>query len=152
MNNNKSNIEVGIYEVFERISTIIGCGLFFGVCVWIFIKAADFITRIIIIPFLICCLALLIKGIIALLQVLNLRKGMNDENISAESVSDKDEKLNLADKFFSKIYNVVFFLFWFGFLVVFDYFAIKQGQLYALAFSLIFWIAGIYEAIKDFKR
>ena len=106
MNNNKSNIEVGIYEVFERISTIIGCGLFFGVCVWIFIKAADFITRIIIIPFLICCLALLIKGIIALLQVLNLRKGMNDENISAESVSDKDEKLNLADKFFSKIYNV----------------------------------------------
>lgn len=151
MNNNNNNMEVWSFEVLQGISTIIGGGIFTGVCGWVFIKAADSITRIVIIPFLICGLAVLIKGIVALVQGLNLRKGMNDDNVSAESVLDKHEKLNIADKIFSKLYMVGFLLFWFGFLIVFDYFAIKQGQMSMLAFSLIFWVVGIYVAIKDFK-
>lgn len=151
MDNNNNNIEVWMFELLRGISTIIGGSIFSGVCGWVFIKAADSITRIVIIPFIICGLAVLIQGIIALLQGLNLRKGMNDEKISAESVFDKHEKLNIADKIFSKLYIVGFLLFWFGFLIVFDYFAIKQGQMSILVFSLIFWIAGIYVAIKNLK-
>lgn len=151
MNNNNNNIEVWIFEVLQGIGTIIGGGIFFGVCGWFFIKAADSITRIAIIPFLICGLAVLIKGIVALVQGLNLRKGMNDENISAESVFEKYEKLNIADKIFSKLYIVGFLLFWFGFLIVFDYIAITQGQMSMLAFSLVFWTVGIYVALKNFK-
>ena len=149
--NNNNNIEVWIFEVFQGIGTIISGSIFSGICGWIFIKAANSITRIVIIPFLISGLAVLIKGIVALLHGLNLRKGMNDENISAESVFYKYEKLNIAYKIFSKLYIVGFLLFWFGFLIVFDYFAIKQGQMSMLAFSLIFWIVGIYVAIKNFK-
>ena len=76
---------------------------------------------------------------------------MNDENISAESVFEKYEKLNIADKIFSKLYIVGFLLFWFGFLIVFDYIAITQGQMSMLAFSLVFWTVGIYVALKNFK-
>lgn len=149
--NNNNNLEVWILEVLQGIGTIIGGGIFTGVCGWIFIKAADSISRIVVIPFLICGLAVLIKGIVNLAQGLNLRKGMNDDNVSAESVFDKHEKLNIADKIFSKLYILGFLLFWFGFLIVCDYIAIKQGQMSMLAFSLIFWVAGIYVAIKNFK-
>jgi len=149
--NNNNNLEVWLFEVLQGIGTIIGGGIFTGFCGWFFIKAADSTTRIVIIPFLICGLAVLIKGIVALVQGLNLRKGMNDDNVSAESVFDKHEKLNIADKIFSKLYIVGFLLFWFGFLIVFDYIAITQRQMSMLAFSLIFWIVGIYVAIKNFK-
>lgn len=77
MNNNNNNIDVWIFEVLQGVCTIICGGIFSGVCGWVFIKAADSITRIVIIPFLICGLAVLIKGIVALVQGLNLRKGMN---------------------------------------------------------------------------
>ena len=148
--NNDNNVE-WTYEVFHGIITIIGSAIFFGMCGWFFTKSGDHMTRITLIPFLVCGLSVLIRGIIVLIRGLILRKGMKDENISAERVFDKYEKLNIAEKTFSKVYVIGFLVFWFGLLILCDYFAIKQGQLLMLAFSLIFWIAGIYIAIKNLK-
>mgnify|MGYP004503281023 CR=1 FL=1 len=152
MNNNNNDNNIEAWMVQGIILIIVG-SVFSGVCVRFLVDITDTsMPRVVIIPFLICGLAVLIKGTVSLSQGLNIKKGMKDESISAESVFDKHEKLKITDKIFSKLYVVAFLIFWFGFLIAFDYFAIKQGQMSMLAVSLIFWIAGIYIAIKKLKE
>lgn len=152
MKNNNNDTEVWIYDVVRGIAITIGGGIFFGICLKNFIKFTDSTSKVILIPFLICGLAILMIGVVSLAKGLNLRNGMKDEDVSAESVFDKYEKLDMADNFFSKLSVISVLLFWFGALIVFDYFAIKQGELGMLAFTLIFWIVGIFFAVINFKR
>ena len=149
--NNNNNVKFLLIEIIKIISTLIASLIFTGICVEIFIKAANSITRIAIIPIFISAISLLIKDIVTLIKVLKIRKRVNDSNISTDDVFNTYEKLNILEKNFSKLYIVGFLLFWFGFLIVVDYFAIKQGQMSILVFSLIFWGVGIYIAIKNFK-
>lgn len=47
---------------------------------------------------------------------------------------------------------IIFFVFWFGFLVVFCTTAFVQGAYGMIAFSSIFWIVGIWQLIAHFKH
>lgn len=83
-------------------------------------------TQLIIAPFLICSLASLGNNIC------NLFNKGNYQII------------------FQKIYALSFFSYWFGFLIYFDFFAIKNHAYSLIIFSLLFWIAGIYFFRKIF--
>ncbi len=122
--------------IFQQIIEIIASIFMTVLFGWCFIEAADSTTRICVLPFLTVGVVLLIRGIVGLILVLKVRKGKKDDNVSAESVFN----LDIAHK----IINMLgFILFWFGFLIIFDYFAIKQSQMSMLVASLIFWALGI---------
>lgn len=148
----KENTEIWLKEVITGIVTILG-GLPFSIfCGLGVFNGADNITRIVFIPFFICGLTILIRGFVYFIKGLNLKKALNDTDVLAEDVFENDDKLNIVDKIFSKLYLVGFLLFWFGFLIVFDYIAIRDGQTSMFIFSLLFWAVGIFVAIKNFGR
>ena len=60
-----------------------------------------------------------------------------------------------VDKFYlimGKIGIIIFLLLWFGLLIVFDYFAIKEGNWQSFSFSLIFWLVGGFVAYHNLKK
>jgi hypothetical protein len=113
---------------FRSVANIISGLIFTSFCLWIFINAADTITRIAIIPFTIAGIGVLINGLSPLLF--------------------KSKIKNLG----MKIYLFGFSLFWFGFLIVFDYLSITQGNIQLALFSIIFWVVGLFMIINQFKR
>ena len=115
-------------NAFHGFANIISGLIFTGFCLWIFINAADIITRIAIVPFTIAGIGILLKGLSPLLF--------------------KNKLKNLG----MKIYLFGFSLFWFGFLIVFDYLSITQGDIQLALFSIIFWIVGLAMIINQFKR
>ena len=86
---------------------------------WIFFSNSG-IARLIIVPFITCALFALGKNISFLLN-----------------------KENLANVF-SKSFIISFLVFWFGFLIVWSYYVIKDNTYFTLLFTLPFWIIGIY--------
>ena len=77
-------------------------------------------SKIIFIPFLICAISMIGKSI--------------------SLIMEKKKYVNI----FNKSFTIGFLLFWFGFLIFADYIAIRDKQWQLVAFSLVFWIAGIY--------
>ena len=64
-------------------------------------------------------------------------------------------KIKKVNTITNKLYIIGFFIFWFGFLIVFDYIAIKDwpnGGSSSFLFSIIFWIIGIHVFINKFKN
>lgn len=149
--NKKNNNNKWKFEISKSNCTIISSGIFTGICVWGFLHAADYVTRIVIIPIFICAFAVLIKDIIILIKTINLRVAINNDDVSTENALNKNEKLNIVNKIISKFYVFGFLLFWFGFLILFDYIAIKQREILYVVGSIIFWIIGIKIAINNFK-
>lgn len=90
--------------------------------IYFMIKTAS--PKIIFVPFLICTISMIGKSI--------------------SLIMEKKKYVNIFDKTFS----IGFLLFWFGFLIFADYIAIKDKQWQLVAFSLVFWIVGIYFAKK----
>ena len=84
----------------------------------IYIKTPN--GKLILLPFLVCSIALLLKNIFLLIN------------------KDKYSKL------FNKIYAIGFLMFWFGFLIFWCYTSVINKQYSMLLFSIPFWIAGIY--------
>ena len=80
--------------------------------------------KIIFVPFLICSISIIGKSIFLIIE--------------------KKKYANIFDKSFT----IGFLLFWFGFLIYANYIAIKDKQWQLVAFSLVFWIVGIYFAKK----
>jgi hypothetical protein len=151
---NDGNIEDWILECLHGIATMVGGIIFACFCVWIAINVEDFYARIMISPFLFCSVPIITQGVIQLLKGLNLRKGMSDDDtILDSSVFEKNDRLNILDKICSKLSIVGFLLFWFGFLIIFDYIAITQVEsLIFIIVSFPFWVIGILVAIKTFKE
>lgn len=161
MNNNQINDvkTESFITLFSSIGTIIGGLVFSGFCFFVFIKGADTFTRVVIIPFLICGITVLIKGLSLLFQGINMMKAVKnveDGNFSnAIEIEKTHKKLIRADDFAHKLYIFSFLIFWFGFLILFDYLAIKDwsnGGSSMFFFSFIFWIAGIFILVKNFKK
>ena len=126
---------------------------------FVFIKGANTFTRVVIIPFLICGIAVLIKGLSLLFQGINMMKAVKnveDGNFSnAVEIKKTHKKIIKADNFTNNLYIFGFLIFWFGFLIVFEYLAIKDwsnGGSPMFFFSFIFWIAGIFILVKNFKK
>lgn len=96
--------------------------------IYFFVKSANLITELAIIPFIICGLAMLAQIIFSYL---------NKPKFTVIS---------------HKVYICSFLLFWFGFLAIWCYFAIK-GRMYSLLFfSIPFFIAGIYIVYKHLLK
>ena len=83
--------------------------------------------KLVFVPFLICCIASIGKNLGLLLN-----------------------KKELA-LFFDRVFKVVFFLSWFGFLAVACYVIIKDGNYGKLLFTVPFWLGGIFFAKRKFQ-
>lgn len=76
--------------------------------------------KLILIPFIICSIALLLKDLFI--------------------IFNKEKYL----KIFDKLYIIGFFIFWFGFLIYFDYLCFIDKNYQLLIFSIPFWLVGIF--------
>lgn len=161
MNNNQiDDVKTEAFiTLYSSIGTIIVGLVFSGFCFSVFIKGADTFSRVVIIPFLICGIAVFIKGLSLLFQGINMMKAVKnveDCNFSnAVEIEKTHKKLIKADNFTNNLYIFGFLIFWFGFLIVFDYLAIKDwsnGGSSMFFFSFIFWVAGIFILAKNFKK
>lgn len=98
----------------------------------IMIVTKDFITRIIVLFFLIFGISLFLKNIYFMLR--------------------KDKLARIFDK----INVIIFFIYYFGFLIYWDYLAITNREYILIIFSLLAWTCGIFIAyrkyLKLFKR
>lgn len=157
MNNNQINDvkKDAFTTLFRSIKTIIVGLILLGFC--FFIKADKF-TRVVIILFLIFGIVILIKGLLLLFQginMINAVKSVEDGFSNADEIKKPHKKLIKVDNFTSNLYNFVFYFFWFVFLIVFDYLAIKDwsnGGSSLFFFSFIFWFIGIFNIVKSFKK
>ena len=119
------NIGTLFYNGFQ---IFVGCILVIFL-LWVFLKGTDTITKIIILPFLICGCAALAQIIF---RTLNMTKYVLLMN---------------------KLYIVSFLLYWFGFLCVWTFYGIKDKEYWMLIFSIPFWAAGIFVAYNNlFKK
>lgn len=121
------NIQINVNSIRN---ILIGTTMSFF-CIWIAAATKDDMTRIIVIPFAIAGIGLVIAGLIDLLF---------------------KNKITKFDNLGKNIFKVGFLVFWCGFLVVFDYIAIKSNQFEIVIFSLIFWIVGIYVVFRKKKE
>ncbi len=95
---------------------------------YILITTKDLSTRIIIIPFLIFGISFFIKNICLIF------------------------KKNKIAKIFSVINLISFFIYYFGFLIYWDYTAILNKDYILVVFSLLAWAGGIFVAYKKYLR
>lgn len=106
------------------IATTIRSSIIFIFLLVIISKNKDIMSRIIILPFLLCSLFLALKNICLIM--------------------DK-ERIALT---FSKLFIINFLVFWFGFLVFSNAYFIRENNYFSLIFTIPFWIAGIYMVHK----
>ena len=102
----------GIY-----LSRLISSILFILILIYLYVKTPN--GKIILIPFLVCGTAVVLKNVFLLMA-----------------------KKNYV-RIFNKIYLVGFMLFWFGFLIYFSYISIINKEYSLVLFSIPFWIVGI---------
>ncbi len=95
---------------------------------YIFIITNSNLTRIVIIPFLMFAISLFIKNVCLILN--------------------KDE----IAKTFNKINIISFFIYYFGFLIYWDYLAIVKKEYMLVIFSLLFWVVGIFIAYRKYLK
>lgn len=95
---------------------------------YILIKTNDTLTKIIVIPFLLFGISMFLKNICLMLN-----------------------KNKLA-KTFSKINVISFFVYYFGFLIYWDYISITNKDYVLALFSLIAWSGGIFIAYRKYRK
>lgn len=89
----------------------------------------DSLTKIIVLPFLIFAICLGLKNALIIMK-----------------------KETLAVKF-SKAYVVAFLIYWFGFLIYWDYISFIDGKYMQILFSIPLWLGGFYFTYKRlFKK
>ena len=91
-------------------------------------NSSNLTTKIIIIPFLTFSLAFFLKNIFLI-----------------------SGKRNIA-KIMKKIYVISFFVYYFGFLIYWDYITITNKDYMSFLFSLLAWFGGIYIAYKRYLK
>ena len=100
-----------------------------GILLTVLLGTDDLLTRLIVLPFLVFAVSLGLKNVLILLK-----------------------KEKSAAKF-SKVYVVAFLIYWFGFLICWDYISFTNGTYMQVLFSIPFWLGGVYFAYKRlFKK
>ena len=110
-------------EFIKKTIMAFAVSIFLG---YIIIKTKDLLTRIVVIPFLIFGISLFIKNICLIFNK------------------------NKIAKIFSKINVISFFIYYFGFLIYWDYVAITNKDY--IAFSLLAWAGGIFALYRRYLR
>ena len=100
----------------------------FFILISILFNADDFITRVVVIPFIVFSLGLFLKNIFLMLK--------------------KERFANVVEI----IYVIAFFLYYFGFLIYFDYICFVNKDYVTIVFTLIAWIVGILICYKRLRK
>lgn len=100
-----------------------------GVLINVIFNTNDFLTKIIVLPFLAFAVGFGLKNTFIIMK-----------------------KTTWATKV-SKIYVVAFIIYWFGFLIYWDYKSFIEGKYMQILFSIPLWLGGIYFTYKRmFKK
>lgn len=94
----------------------------------VLLQSSNTMSKLIVIPFLIFAIASCVKDVFMLMN-----------------------KKSWAEKA-KKVYEIAFFVYWFGFLIYWDYQNLVSGNHKAILFSLIFWLGGGFFVYKRFIR
>ncbi len=121
-------------------------------------ESGDIVSKIVLLPFLICGIIIFISSITYLIggikNIRNVKETVGGE-VDIEKIREDENRMNKGQNILSKMYMSVFMVFWFGFLIVFDVNAIKSwsnGGNQLFYFSLMFWIVGIFSFIQAFRK
>lgn len=95
-----------------------------GILLKVLFNTDDLMTRIVVIPFLVFAVALGMKNVLII---------MNQKALASKV---------------SKVYVVAFLIYWFGFLVYWDYSSFRDGNYMKILYSIPFWLGGIYFTYK----
>ena len=112
----------------KYIKKCLGSASIFGFLTYVLITTNDWITKIVVIPFLIFSLFFCIEKILLIFN----------KNILAKKIS--------------KVYVIAFSVYWFGFLICWDYISIVNKDFMSVLFSLPFWLGGGYIINKRFMN
>lgn len=99
-----------------------------GILSYILLTTDDKLTRIVVIPFLTFSLAYFLQHVFLALKKPKLAAVMG------------------------KVYVIAFAVYWFGFLIVWDYISIMRKEYLSVLFSLIPWVGGGYIIYRKLKR
>ena len=99
-----------------------------NITLWSIFFGAPIITKIVMIPFLICGFAVMGQMIFLLI--------------------DKQKYYQLL----SKVYVASFLLYWFGFLIFAGWFSIMYAEYILLVFSILFWLIGVSIIRNNFMK
>jgi len=100
----------------------------FGLLTYILFNTKDLITIIVIIPFLIFSIGLFLKNIFLMLGKKSVARIMEI------------------------IYVIAFFIYYFGFLIYWDYISIINKDYVSLILSFLAWFGGLFVAYKRYLR
>lgn len=95
-----------------------------GILLKILFDTNDFLTVIVVLPFLIFAVGLGLKNALVIMK-----------------------KEKLAEKI-SKMYVIAFLVYWFGFLIAWDYISFIEGKYRHILFSIPFWLGGFFFTYK----
>ena len=98
------------------------------VLVKVLLQSSNTMSKLIVIPFLIFVIASCVKDVFLLMN-----------------------KKSWAD-IAKRIYVIAFFVYWFGFLIYWDYQNLLSGNYKAILFSIIFWLGGGYFVYRRLIR
>lgn len=135
--------------ILEDALKVIFSLVFVGFTIWVFVKGADLITRLAIIPFFICAVAVFIYSILPIKERIDQNK--IDSGKTNEQKKRKRGKKKLS-KILYKMFAVGFLLFWFGFLILFCISIVKQEGFLPTLFTLPLWLAGFFIIYKIFIK
>lgn len=94
----------------------------------VLLQSGDTMSKLIVIPFLIFAIASCVKDVFALMN-----------------------KKSWAEKA-KKVYEIAFFVYWFGFLIYWDYQNLLRDNYKAILFSVPFWLGGVFFIYRRFIR
>ena len=100
----------------------------FGLLTYILFNSNDLLTKIIIIPFIVFSLGFFLKNVCLILGKVNMAKLME------------------------KIYVIAFFIYYFGFLIYWDYISIINKDYVSLILSFSAWFGGLFVAYKRYLK
>lgn len=117
--------------------------------IWVFVKGANLITKLAIVPFFICAVAVFIYSI------LPIKERIDQNRIDSGKVNEKKKRKRgkkKLSKILYKMFAVGFLLFWFGFLILACVSIVKQEGFLPTLFTLPLWLAGFFIIYKIFIK
>lgn len=115
----------------------------------VFVKGANLITKLAIVPFFICAVAVFIYSI------LPIKERIDQNRIDSGKVNEKKKRKRgkkKLSKILYKMFAVGFLLFWFGFLILACVSIVKQEGFLPTLFTLPLWLAGFFIIYKIFIK
>ena len=112
----------------KNIKQTITALIVFVLLTYILFNSSNLLTKVVIIPFIVFSLGLFFKNICLILGKVQIAKLME------------------------KIYVIAFFIYYFGFLIYWDYISIINKDYVSLILSFLAWLGGLFVAYKRYLK